>query len=697
MRMRLPTDTELTQARAGQAYTYFMPWLSGDGGRTTDGQGPTFASVTRLQYDRLTKWANGEFHVGNPLPIYEKFDDIPLPEQPTALTKASLEPTIGAPLYPGIEMSWNAEIPDNYELDEPFTMSDKSLPGDLTKYLSCPWQSDFYMCRSYWWPSARPDAIVRKEDFEKWFNDHDSGIVPEQNRRKMKRVPWERGLRVNYTDEYDQQPLFANTDMVQFWHQLGFVVKEKKHITFGGLPVLVETERGKIHATSTVPEPHEQLPPPNVKILPPPFHGATKAIDSIHSLQQHLQSAMAVELSTIPIYLFGMYSVKIPTRFQNDPRYRDPIMQAVRNVVAEEMLHLSLAGNMLKAIGGVPKLYHPHIIPHYPGHMLHRIPKLELYLRAMTKQNLETFCQIEKPERPDAPAEPDWYHTLGQFYKAIKEGFANLSTQYPHLIHPETAPFQFAPGLGYQARNRDAGGSVIITKLDDAFKAIEIIVHQGEGEILDGDFDDKDHLEKDHYAIFEELRTDDKIQWETYPVIDKPKTKRYHKLDIRIYQVSRTFDAAYCFLLLTIEKLWDIGDGDTRKTLVLGNMFTIMMGVLAPLAKFLLSQSLPKPHENQVAAPCFDYYDFKGKPALRQLLNEMQIALDAYLDVTEETPDQVTVHNYGPQLNVLLPIQSTMTTLVCLNSFKPLAQPVVKKSGPGVNDRGAKGFGPVVL
>jgi hypothetical protein len=31
-RMRLPTDTKLTQARAGQAYPYFMPWLSGDGG-----------------------------------------------------------------------------------------------------------------------------------------------------------------------------------------------------------------------------------------------------------------------------------------------------------------------------------------------------------------------------------------------------------------------------------------------------------------------------------------------------------------------------------------------------------------------------------------------------------------------------------------------------------------------------------------
>ena|ERR1700733_3388791 len=29
-RMRLPYNTQYTQARAGQAYPYFMPWLSGD-------------------------------------------------------------------------------------------------------------------------------------------------------------------------------------------------------------------------------------------------------------------------------------------------------------------------------------------------------------------------------------------------------------------------------------------------------------------------------------------------------------------------------------------------------------------------------------------------------------------------------------------------------------------------------------------
>ena len=39
---------------------------------------------------------------------------------------------------------------------------------------------------------------------------------------------------------------------------------------------------------------------------------------------------MQVELFTIPLYLFGMYSVKIPDMDQNDPRYVDPVISAVK-------------------------------------------------------------------------------------------------------------------------------------------------------------------------------------------------------------------------------------------------------------------------------------------------------------------------------------------------------------------------------
>lgn len=84
------------------------------------------------------------------MPEYAHFDLIPVEKQPAALTEAALEATIGAPLYPGIEMSWNAEKSETYQLDKFFTIGKDVLPGDLTKYLSLPWQSDFYMCRSYW-------------------------------------------------------------------------------------------------------------------------------------------------------------------------------------------------------------------------------------------------------------------------------------------------------------------------------------------------------------------------------------------------------------------------------------------------------------------------------------------------------------------------------------------------------------------
>lgn len=84
------------------------------------------------------------------MPEYKHFDDIPVENQPAALTEAALEAAIGSPLFPGIEVSWNSEKSETYQLDKPFTIREDVKPGDLTKYLSVPWQSDFYLCRAFW-------------------------------------------------------------------------------------------------------------------------------------------------------------------------------------------------------------------------------------------------------------------------------------------------------------------------------------------------------------------------------------------------------------------------------------------------------------------------------------------------------------------------------------------------------------------
>jgi hypothetical protein len=102
--------------------------------------------------DRLTKWAKGEFIVAPnpPPPPPSSIEQFPVQLRPTMLTKASLESAIGAPLFPGIEISWNAELDETYDFSVPFTINDKAAPGDLTKHLSLPWQSNFYECRTYW-------------------------------------------------------------------------------------------------------------------------------------------------------------------------------------------------------------------------------------------------------------------------------------------------------------------------------------------------------------------------------------------------------------------------------------------------------------------------------------------------------------------------------------------------------------------
>jgi hypothetical protein len=97
-------------------------------------------------------------------------------------------------------------------------------------------------------------------------------------------------------------------------------------------------------------------------------------------------------------------------------------------------------------------------------------------------------------------------------------------------------------------------------------------------------------------------------------------------------------------------------------------MFGIMMGILAPLAKFLVQQLIG--HKGEVAAPCFSYYHFdETTSALKQLQHKMQTTINTYVDVTAETANQVAVQNFGPMLDKLLPIQTTINGLLDLDSF----------------------------
>lgn len=125
--------------------------------------------------------------------------------------------------------------------------------------------------------------------------------------------------------------------MAENWHQLGFIVQRP---SYGPEPIFVETQRGEIRRPSKPIQPNPHLPGETLPGQPLPRRGGPlilpapdspeQNINNVDSLRKHLQTAMAIELATIPLYLFGMYSIKIPEQYVNDPRYYDPVIGAIR-------------------------------------------------------------------------------------------------------------------------------------------------------------------------------------------------------------------------------------------------------------------------------------------------------------------------------------------------------------------------------
>src|SRR5262252_5681872 len=127
-------------------------------------------------------------------------------------------------------------------------------------------------------------------------------------------------------------------------------------------------------------------------------------------LRQGLQSAVEIELSTLPPYLCGMWSVV---------SQRGPAYDLIRSVAIEEMLHMGLACNMLTAIGGAPQIvqsYQKRII--YPGPLPGGVrPELTVYLAGLTQSFLkDVYMEIEYPETgPVVLALGEIYPTIGSF------------------------------------------------------------------------------------------------------------------------------------------------------------------------------------------------------------------------------------------------------------------------------------------
>lgn len=305
---------------------YKIPYMLGSG-VNFDFSPAHWFTMPETQFWILEQWAEGNFVDDlNKKPKVEetgKFEDIPLDQQPYALTRAALEPLSGGAFHPGVELTWplrqqgifrddlpyRIKVQDNpepmwkqteqlgllltpevafkgatrsktpsgesysyYGLQDDSPVSAQK-PGDLTRWLGLPWHPDAFSCQSVmyandfpnatWWPALLPIDVMPEYCFRQ-LEREDLG-----DEEKLKffndRQLWTRGVTgIGYhvQGSYDD----GLERMVALWPHMGFVLKRKRPENLSAklkslIPedVYVETGRGSMDLYTNT-QPNEGLP-----------------------------------------------------------------------------------------------------------------------------------------------------------------------------------------------------------------------------------------------------------------------------------------------------------------------------------------------------------------------------------------------------------------------------------------------------
>lgn len=298
-------------------------------------------------------------------------------------------------------------------------------------------------------------------------------------------------------------------------------------------------------------------------------------------VQEHAQTAAAVELYTLPLYITAMASV------------RDAGSEASRiifSVAVEEMLHLQLAANLCAALDTSPNFRPPqygedvpHIKPYDPETGERGF--LNAVLGPLDDERLNTMLDIENPEEipqnltvdHTTPQHP--YSSIGEMYDGLMVGIKQVgiehfswTTQHQQAHWPE----QHFPQ--------------IIANYADARNAVQAVTNQGEGHILEGVLKSPPWTEKNfpippfyrlmndpndpepyngyaHFGRFLKLKND-RLP-EIYSGIDDPTDPIHRPLQQNFFQ-----------LLMMLETLWANGGTNFGGSEAL---WSVMQGVMKKL------------------------------------------------------------------------------------------------------------------
>jgi hypothetical protein len=312
-------------------------------------------------------------------------------------------------------------------------------------------------------------------------------------------------------------------------------------------------------------------------------------IETKEDLHYYLRIAMELELSTIPPYMCGIYSIK--------PGFNQVAIDIMHSVIIEEMFHLTMAGNILRATGGKTKLSDPEFVPKYPTPLpksniknhdgtTFTVPIQKFSQTAIKK----TFMGIEAPEdlADRDVLTVEGYHSIGQFYDSLDKGIDLLCVKlgvaevFNGAVDTQILPEDYYGGSGQFVVVADPNPE---QARKNAHRAIEEIVDQGEGVkkkdgadgVFDGDLIPGRGITKTpvpaHYYRFDEINQGRYYQsgnepfcpkgeafhvdWDAvYDMEDNPMMSNY-KAGTQIHQSLLEFNRTYMDLLRSLDKAFN--------------------------------------------------------------------------------------------------------------------------------------------
>lgn len=227
-------------------------------------------ALTVTQYERLRRWAEGDFVPGKPHVPPARVEDLPLAEQPRALDRTPLEDCLGGPFHPGIELTWPMRRPSMWQTPKhadgllyrlnilppgespkddygavltpelclgPDGPLNASGPGSLSRWLGVPWQTDEASCLNGYdastylplpsfWAARVPNEVLSQHAFEQ--ATHTELPYVQRFRQLSYRQSWLRDIE---GASYQQRI----NNMVKEWHLLGIIVEQSAEHTAPGM------------------------------------------------------------------------------------------------------------------------------------------------------------------------------------------------------------------------------------------------------------------------------------------------------------------------------------------------------------------------------------------------------------------------------------------------------------------------------